>query len=378
MKVIIIGASTSGLFTGYLLAKEGVEVEVYEKGEVLGCPRRTLIVTDKINDFLDFIPEEAIVNRVRYFELFTRSRSARLELSRPDLIVERERFVNLLARLAEGEGAKIILRHRFEGFAQFGRKIVATLRNLERDEEYPISADILVGADGALSTVSHVASGNGHPLTSIFQARIPLSEDVRPDTLQVWFDSNQTRYFYWLIPESDRVATLGLIADGSREAEACLKKFLQERELEPLEFQAATVPMYRFKYSEVIPNSSRNVFVVGDAAAQVKMTTVGGLVTGLHGARALANAILNGRNYRKELRSLRTELNLHLFFRHVLNRFNDENYDELIGMLNGGLKDILEKWTRDELAQTFWKLILTEPRLATLGAKTLLRSIFSI
>ena len=203
-----------------------------------------------------------------------------------------------------------------------------------------------------------------------------MPEEVKPDTLQVWFDSNQTRYFYWLIPESDRVATLGLIADGPHEAEMCLKKFLQEKELEPLEFQAAMVPMYRFKYSEVISNSGQNVFVVGDAAAQVKMTTVGGLVTGLHGARALANAILNGRNYRKELRGLRIELDLHLFFRHVLNRFNDENYNELIGMLNGGLKDILEKWTRDELAQTFLKLILTQPRLVTFGAKTLLRSIF--
>jgi len=376
MKVIMIGASTSGLFAGYLLAKEGVEVEVYEKGEVLGCPPRTLIVTDKINDVLDFIPEEAIVNRVRYLELFTRSRSARLELGRPDLIVERERFVNLLARLAEGKGAKVVLGHRFVGFTRFGRKIVATLQNLETGEEYPISADILVGADGASSTVSHAASGDGHHLTAVLQARVPLPEDVRPDTSQVWFDSNQTKYFYWLIPESREVATVGLIADNPHKAETCLKKFLQERDIEPLEFQAATVPMYRFKYSWVTPNSGRNVFVVGDAAAQVKMTTVGGLVTGLHGARALANAILNGKNYGKELRELRIELNFHLFVRHMLNRFNDENYDELIGMLNGGLKDILEKWTRDELAQIFWKLILTEPRLATLGAKTLLRSIF--
>ena len=70
MKVSVIGASVSGLFTAYLLAKKGVEVEVYERGNVLGWPPRTLIVTNKINEILDFVPEEAIINRVRYIELF--------------------------------------------------------------------------------------------------------------------------------------------------------------------------------------------------------------------------------------------------------------------------------------------------------------------
>ncbi len=36
MKVVIIGASTSGLFGAYLLARGGVEVEVYERMNALG------------------------------------------------------------------------------------------------------------------------------------------------------------------------------------------------------------------------------------------------------------------------------------------------------------------------------------------------------
>jgi flavin-dependent dehydrogenase len=114
---------------------------------------------------------------------------------------------------------------------------------------------------------------------------------------------------------------------------------------------------------------------VGDAAAQVKATTVGGVVTGLHGAKALAHAILNGRNYHKELRGLKLELRLHLLIRHVLNRFKEEDYDELIAMLDGGLKGILEERTRDELTHSFLRLIWTEPRLITLGTKALLKSI---
>jgi hypothetical protein len=59
----------------------------------------------------------------------------------------------------------------------------------------------------------------------------------------------------------------------------------------------------------------------------------------------------------------------------VLNRFTEGDYDELIGMINGGLKDILEEWTRDELKNSFLRMIWNEPRLITLGAKALLKSL---
>lgn len=375
MKVTIIGASASGLFAAYLLAKEGVDVEVYEKRDALGWPPRTLIVTNKINEILDFIPEEAIINRIRYVELFSRSRSARLELSSPDLVVEREKLLNLLARLAKEAGAKMVFNHQFEGFAQFGRKIVVSLRNLETGEEHRRSTDILIGADGATSAVARAASCNGHHLSALLQTRVWLPGNASPDTSQVWFDPDRTKYFYWLIPESDQVATVGVIAEDPKRAQSGLKVFLQQQQLEPLEFQSAPVPMHRFEFMNSLLSGDRNVFIVGDAAGQVKVTTFGGIVTGLHGARALVNALLNGRNYRKELRGLKLELDLHLLIRRVLNWFNEKDYDELIGMLDRRLKDILEESTRDELSNSFLSLILKEPRLITLGAKALLKSL---
>ena len=375
MKVIIIGASISGLHTAHLLAKHGVDVEVYDRMGALGWPSRTLIVTGKINEVLDSVPEEIVVNQVKYLELFSKSRSARLELSHPDLIVERRRFVEIFARRAEEAGAKMILRHQFEGFARFGRKVVVALRNLETNEAKQISADILIGADGVQSAVSQAASRNGHRLAALVQARVPLPESGEGDTYRVWFDTNQTRYFYWLIPESDRVATVGLIADDVPRAKERLIEFLRERQLEAIEFQSSIVPMHQFGSANGTVDPIRNVFVVGDAAAQVKVTTVGGVVPGLYGAKALAQAILNGRNYRKELGGLKMELHLHLLVRHVLNRFSDQDYDELIGMLDGGLKEILQEWTRDELTQSFLRMIWTQPRLITLGAKALLKSL---
>ncbi len=375
MKVTIIGASTSGLFLAYLLAKGGVEVEVYEKEKVLGFPSRTLIVTHKINDILEFIPEEAIINRVNCIELFSKSNSARLELHEPDLVIEREKLIHLLAALGQEAGAKIHLGYLFIGFKQFGGKTVALSRHIETGEAESVNSDVLVGADGVFSTVCTL-SLNGYRLASLLQAKVMLPEGMGSNTCQVWFDPERTKYFYWLIPEGAKRASVGLIADGGEEAGVFLDAFLKEKGLEPLEFQSAPVPIHRFEHPFRFQKSNRSVFIVGDAAAQVKGTTVGGLVTGLHGAKVLATSLLNGGNLSKQSRNLRRELNLHLLVRYILNRFDEDNYDELIGMLkNGRLKDLLEEWTRDQLTQSFWKLILAEPRLIALGAKTLLRSI---
>ena len=376
MKVIIVGASASGLFAAYLLAKGGIEVEVYERMNALGVPSRTLIVTGKMNEVLGFIPEEAITNKVEYLELFAETRSARVALGSPDLVVERGKLIELLARMAAAAGAKIILQHQFQAYAQSGQKVLVGLRDLASNKERQKNADILVGADGTASDVSLAASRNGHRRTALLQARVHLPDLFREDTCKVWFVAKQTRYFYWLIPESRNVAAVGLIADDADGAKARLLKFLHSQHLEPFEFQSASVPMYRFEYPGNGWDAHRNIFLVGDAAAQVKTTTVGGLVTGLHGARALAQAILNGKNYRQELSKLRLELNLHLLVRHILNRFNNDHYDELIGMLKGGLKEVIEEWTRDELSRSFIKLISKEPRLITLGAKAVLRSMF--
>src|SRR4030095_2520651 len=116
MKIIIIGASTPGLFAAYLLARAGANVDVYERSATLDFVPRTLIVTEKISEVLGSVPEEIILNEVKYVELFSKSRSRKVELARPDLIIERQKLIVLLARMAEKAGAKIFLGRRFLNF----------------------------------------------------------------------------------------------------------------------------------------------------------------------------------------------------------------------------------------------------------------------
>lgn len=371
MKVAIIGASTSGLFAGYLLARRGFEVEIYEKESPLGFVPRTLITTYKIKEIFDFLPKEAVLNRIRRIELFSRSNQASLQLSEPDLVIERGKLVQLLASQAQRVGARIFFGYAFTSYQQEGGKISINLSQVETGKRVSVESDVLVGADGALGLVG-APSQDGFGGASLLQARIRLPDDADPGTCRIWFDCNRTRYFFWLIPESEGSAIVGLIAEDDQKARASLAHFLKEKGWAPLDFQGGTAPLHRFRYS-ARGQVERNVFLVGDAAAQVKITTVGGLVPGLGGARALANALLNGGNYEKELKGLKRELDLHLLLRFILDRFGNDDYDKLVGLLKGDLKRLLESWTRDELRTGFWRLVFTEPRLITLGARVLFR-----
>jgi len=375
MKVLIAGASTSGLFAAYLLAKAGVEVEVYERAAMLDPAVRTLIVTDKINEVLGFVPHEIILNEVKHIDLFSKSRSSKMELDRPDLIIAREKLILMLARMSEGAGVKISLKRRFLSFASGQNGVSVSYKDLETGEEKRAMADYLIGADGVYSAVAKAASYNGHFQTALLQARIKLPKDIRRDTYQVWFDVARTKYFYWLIPESDDIAAVGLIADDPRQANASLKSFLAERDWQPLEYQASMVPMHKYEYSARVKEIRRRVFLVGDSTAQVKVTTVGGVVTGFRGVRAVVEAILEGRSTGRESRGLKRELDLHWLVRHVLNGFTDEDYDRLIEFMGGELRHILSAETRDDLARMYLKLVASQPRLMMLGAKGLLRAI---
>jgi len=375
MKVTVIGASISGLFAAYLLAKEGLEVEVCERSAELGAPRRTLIVTDELGRVLGFEPKEAILNKLRFVEIFSESQSVKLELKRPDLVVERATLVYLLAELARSAGATIKLSRKFLKFEERASKLQVVIEDLSTGEIERFITDVLIGADGAHSFVSRAALGNGHRRDALLQARVPLPREACRDTFQVWFGGNHTRYFYWLIPETEETAALGLIAEDARQAGTGLKSFLAHRGLRSIEFQGAMVPRHSFKYAPEFDGRRQNVYLIGDAAAQVKMTTLGGVVTGLRGAKALAGAILKKKGWQAELLELKLELDLHLLLRRMFNHFRTEDYDTLVGLIRKRLRRVLSERTRDELAQTFLRLIIAEPRLMALGTKALLSSL---
>jgi flavin-dependent dehydrogenase len=373
-QAIVVGASTAGLYIACLLARGGVAVRLFEQAEELGPPARTLILTRRINDALGYVPSQAIVNHTRTIALFSSRRSLTVELDEPDLIVERSRLVQLLAQQAAAAGVEIRLGCRFVGLEPARGGLILTLESAGGRRIEPIRTRTLIGADGAASRVASAVGKGARPAIALLQARVALPYGAGAGTTQVWFDPAGTRYFYWLVPESAGQAVVGLIAEGEQQARRSLERFLGDRGLVPLEYQEAQVPCSMTGPSPWCTVAGARVLLVGDAGGQVKVTTVGGVVTGLWGARAAAQAILRGTSYRRELGGLRRELALHQLVRRALNRFTAADYDELLDLVNRRTKGILAARNRDEIGHILFPALFTQPRLLLLAARTAGRS----
>jgi len=317
------------------------------------------------------VGERAIINEIRKFELFTDGRAAQVPLDRPDLIIERSQLIRGLAEQAQSHGAKVSFGNRFMSLESNGTGLRVGVERARDARTEELHADVVVGADGALSRVAQAAGWPRQPTVPLVQAIVRIPSDMAMDTVRVWFVPDDTPYFYWLIPESRERAVLGLIGEDGQETRRCLERFMEKRGFTPLGFQGARIPVYdRWTPVERRVGAGR-VFLVGDAAGQVKVSTVGGIVTGFRGALGVSDAILNEGESR-ELRSLRRELDLHRLIRRTIHQFKQADYSRLVDLMNDSTRRSLSQYTRDEAGRVLWHIALSQPRLLLLGLRGLL------
>ncbi len=369
--IAVIGGSAAGLFAARLLAQRGLAVRVLERADALEPEARTLIVTRQMRNLLGDAAESSIVNEIRRFELFTDGRAATVTLQQPDLVIERRALIRRLAEDAARWGAKIELGQRFHSLRAEGDGLAVEVERCADGRRDEIRADSVIGGDGATSPVGRSAGWAPMSTVPLMQAIVPLPKDMGADTVRVWFVPQDTPYFYWLIPESPQRGALGVIGESGPETRRGLEQFLEKRKLDPIEFQGARVPVYR-RWIPVRRRVGRgSVYLVGDAAGQVKVSTVGGIVTGFRGALGVAELILNGGSSR-ELQALRRELDFHLLLRRSMHGFQQSDYSQLVDLLNDSTKQPLGAYTRDEAWKILWRVWLRQPRLILMGLRGLL------
>jgi digeranylgeranylglycerophospholipid reductase len=367
-EVVVVGGSAAGLYTAACVAQGGRAVRVLESRPTLDPVARTLIVTDHFRRQMNGAAGASILNEIRRFELFTNGRSAVVSLKRPDLIIERSRLIRALAQEAQQAGARFEYDTRFLGLSPNGSGIHVQVDQAGRREE--IYAESVVGADGAVSRVARASGWPPVETVPLVQALVKLPKGCPADTTRVWFVPDDTPYFYWLIPESPERAALGVIGEHGRDTKRCFDRFLEKKGFEPLEWQGARIPVYRRWVPVQRTVGNGEVYLVGDAAAQVKVSTVGGIVTGFRGARGVADAIL--RRGGRELRALRRELGTHWLVRRALHHFKQDDYCSLVDMLNDATRESLGEINRDESTRLLWNVVRRQPRLALLGLRGLL------
>jgi flavin-dependent dehydrogenase len=370
---VVVGASVAGLIAAQRLAEARIAVQLYERTEPPSVRARTLIVTPELNRALGFSAEAATVNKVHTLELHGKQRSVAISLREPDLIVERSALIRMLAARAEYSGVRMAYGYDFAGLEPHGSGASVVVRRRGSDCTERVPARAVLAADGVRSHVARTFGAPPLPAVTVLQARVTLPRSADPGVGKVWFLPSDTPYFYWLCPESDRTAAVGIVDIKPRQARAKLDSFLGTQGLEPVEYQSALIPLYAPNARVTRRVGRTDVLFVGDAAGQVKVTTVGGTVTGVRGAQAAARAIARRTNYAWESRAVNRELRLHWYIRNLMNRFRDTEYDVLLQVFAGRVGRLLEIHNRDRLERVFWSMLAIQPRLPLLAAHVLWR-----
>ena len=242
--VDIIGGSAAGLFAAYLLAREGKQVRLFDANDVLNAESRTLITTRRLTETLGFFPHEAVINTIDRIDLFSPRRAVSIPMEEPDLVVERSAVVRLLARQAVDAGVELRGGCRLVDLKPGDKSLTVTIRDSHRGRTEQFTTTTLIGADGMSSRVAKVATGNAHGTMPLLQAIVELPKGERSCTTRVWFEPQDTPYFYWLIPQSTSHAAVGFIAEEGKSAHAKLERFLGRIGLKAVEMQSARIPSY--------------------------------------------------------------------------------------------------------------------------------------
>jgi len=363
MKICIIGGGPIGSYAGYLLAKKGHSVDIYEEHDRIGQPVQCAgIVSKNLSTFFDIDElkrKKVIINEIRGARIKAPDGNT-LTIKTKSIqayILDREKFDIHIADLAKKAGVKYNMEHRY---ADFNNDHII-LNDKKSKNIVRVKTDFLIGADGPLSEVAKT-NGLQRKHRSLIGLQYVLKcqgENDLINTDSVELDLGASKEFFgWVIPIGKKTFRIGLASRiGTR---ILLKNYLSKLKKESPAKKKITVTQGGIiPYYKNVKVQKRNIYLVGDAAKMIKNTTGGGIIMGLTGAKELSESI-GGRFSFKRL-----DLTIASIIRKTLDKLNDRDKNRLIALLKKRKnRKLLEKiGDMDYPSRFILKLLLNEPQL---------------
>ncbi len=348
--VIIAGGGPIGCYTAYLLAKEQVHTAVYEEHAAIGEPLHCAgLVTERVMDFLPTASPDLVQNKIYGAHIHAPSDTT-LTIGGDHvhaLVIDRPRFDDTFAQLATKAGADIHLNQKVTAATIKDNRVHVQVQHQEA--KTTSQANLLIGADGPHSVIR--ASFKFPKPVEILQGVGAEITDIDLDCRFVHIFTGQRiapGFFAWIIPlnQDGTKARIGLCI--AQPHEKPLTHYFKNLLGHPL-IEGATVIR---RYGGVIPlgalkkTADAHVMLVGDAAAQVKPASGGGLYPGLscagHCAAVATQAVHEGsfepdmldQYHARWTRDLGHELSLGMRFRGLFAQFTDQQLNHYIDKFN--------------------------------------------
>jgi len=351
--VLVVGAGPAGSTAARRLAESGWSVVVAEEHPRVGHPVQCAgLVSARVLELAE--ARSTVVREVHGASVFGPSlRSVEFRAPEPRAyVIDRAGLDEHLADRAARAGAEYRTGTRFDG--RVGERAEGVVVQLRDPDGRPVelAARLVVGADGVASGVAR-AFRLRRPVEILpaFEAEF-ASSPGDPETVEVYLGrSIAPGLFGWWIPDGRGGARVGVAADADgTSARAYYERLLGAlarrfgRPLtNPTSFIASGIPIGR------VPRIvGPRVVLVGDAAAQVKPLSGGGIFSGMraaeHAAAVASEALRENDLSERRLAAyprrfdaeLGEEFRRALYLRRVFTRLSDPELDALVDVLRQG------------------------------------------
>jgi digeranylgeranylglycerophospholipid reductase len=297
--VIVVGGGPSGSFCALNIAERNVDVTIFEEHSEIGIPCHCaghLSINGLKALGLHPLPKEVVENTFCCAKIYSpKGLEFSVEFS-PSItcVVDRALFDKYIARLAEKAGANILLKSKVQ-------RLITERGNIKGVEAemngkiLKIFGKIVVDAEGTSYRIlrdAGLSSPDRDCFVSCVNAEVENVKDVEPDTVEVYIGNAYAPGFYaWLIPLKGGIAKVGLGAERGNPRKL-LQKLIHKHPAASKKLRNAKIMRENFHpipLSGPVKAYSNGFLAVGDAAAQVKPTTGGGVIFGLNCAKIAAD-----------------------------------------------------------------------------------------
>ena len=346
----IVGAGPIGCHVARYLASKGRKVAVFEEHRTIGEPLHCAgLVTQRVLE-LAGCPSEGIVQNTIYGAVIHSPGGSVLTIGGDKvhaLVIDRQKFDVSIAEKALHAGAMISLQSKISAAKRTNEGI--RLEITKNEQKTTVYCTLLIGADGAHSHIREIF-GFPKPLEQLQGISAELSEvTLDPKYVHIFVGSSiAPGFFAWVIPTNGKGTTARVGLCIGKHHTHPLPHYFTTLLQHPL-LQGAMV-MKRFGGS--IPlgplkkTTDNHLMLVGDAAAQVKPTSGGGLYPGLLCAEQCSSAAEAAfqtqrfdewtlRRYHVAwFKGIGRELALGMRFRSVYLQLTDNQFNKYIEKLN--------------------------------------------
>lgn len=335
--VLIIGAGPIGSSLACKLSSFGLKVALADKKTTIGKHACSGLFSRRITKYFD-LEDDMIENVVEGAIFHTKSCDFEVRKGKPEaLVVDRLKFDRFILKKAADSGAHTFFGARLISCVCADDSIRANIDTPKGPRE--ITANLIVGADGAASTVRQAFSLKGDlRYVNGILSYYPM-KNTSPLVELYYGPGTAPGFFAWKIPRGNRTE-FGLATDIRHNHLEYFRRFLKKFNLELSDFYAHPICFGKQQ------SAAERVLLAGDAAAQVKPLSGGGIIYGMICVDIAAKAIscaFDKDDFTEEFlkkhyddkwkQKLMPKIELGLGIRNTLDSLNDRELDTFFGML---------------------------------------------